>query len=194
MTTYKEDKLNLLLTEITSSNKVKNIIKSKPHSPLYITVFKQASMYNEGYLMFKSSMDKSKVLNLISPMLMNLCFSIELLLKTYILFDNKDIYHYSELEERGISIRGHKYSDLFKKINEQYKKNILTELSRTMNLPSIDEEVFKQILIKQNCDNSFAEWRYIFEQDSVKAINTELLMNLNDLLGIHLFKLIKRTE
>jgi hypothetical protein len=60
-----------------------------------------------------------------------------------------------------------------------------------MQIELISEETFKQILVAQNCDNSFAEWRYIFEQDAIKSINTQLLMNLNEVLVKQLFKLIK---
>jgi hypothetical protein len=184
-------KLSSLLKNIETSDDVKEIINSKPLRPLFITIFKQANMYNSGYKELKASMDKSKELNFVAPMLMTLCFSIELLMKSYILLENNDITKYSELKNRGISIRGHKYSDLFGKIKQEYKDNILTELSAEMQIELISEETFKQILVAQNCDNSFAEWRYIFEQDAIKSINTQLLMNLNEVLVKQLFKLIK---
>jgi hypothetical protein len=192
MTTTQEENLKLLLTKMIPSKEVNEIIASHTPPSLCQTIFSQARMYNDAYLMLKSSMDKTGELNVISPMLMNLCFSIELLMKAYILFENKDIIKYSELLSNGISIRGHKYSDLFNKIKPEYKKDILLELSEKLNIPTIDESAFKQILIEQNCDNSFAEWRYIFEQDSNQAINFELLMNLNATMGVLLSNLIKR--
>jgi hypothetical protein len=99
-------KLSSLLKNIETSDDVKEIINSKPLRPLFITIFKQANMYNSGYKELKASMDKSKELNFVAPMLMTLCFSIELLMKSYILLENNDITKYSELKNRGISIRG----------------------------------------------------------------------------------------
>ena len=185
-------KLNALLKDITATEDVKEIINSEPIQPLYIVIFKQANMYNSGYKNLKESMDISEKLNFVAPMLMNLCFSIELLMKSYILSENDNIIKYSELTDRGISIRGHKYSHLFGKIKQECKDSILEQLSTEMQIELISEETFKKILVAQNCDNSFAEWRYIFEGDGIKSINTELLINLNEVLGSQLFKIIKR--
>ncbi|MEQ8576751.1 MAG: hypothetical protein RIB63_21985 [Fulvivirga sp.] len=192
--TKPEAKLQSLLEPTVVTKEAKKVIELESPSPLYVTVFKQAEMYNKAYLMLKSSMDQNNVLDLISPMLMNLCFSIELLLKAFVLSEHAWIHSYTELASRGVNIRGHKYSDLFIIIKDKHRKSILVELSENLKIPSIDDSTFKRILVSQNCDNSFAEWRYIFEETQIKSLNTELLIILNDVLGKQLFQLIKLTK
>lgn len=189
-----ETKLLSLLEPIVVTKEAKRAIELKSPSPLYVTVFRQAEMYNKAYLILKSSMDQNKVLDLVSPMLMNLCFSVELLFKAFILFEHAGIYSYTELTSRGINIRGHKYSELYMKIKEEHRKSILVEVSKNLKIPLIDDNTFKQILVSQNCDDSFAEWRYIFEETQIINLNTELLMILNEVLGTQLFQLIKLTK
>lgn len=192
--TESEIKLQSLLQPMMVMTEVKEIIEHTSSSPLYKTVFKQAEMYNKAYLMLQSSMEQSKVLDLISPMIMNLCFSIELLFKAFVIYEYADINSFTELKNRGINIQGHKYSILFDKIKEKHRKSILEELIENLGISAIDDSAFKQILISQNCDNSFAEWRYIFENDQIKSLNVDLLMRLNDVLGKQLLQLIKQTE
>ena len=192
--TEQEWGLKSLLEKTVPVSEAKKIIEETSSPPLYLTVFRQAEMYNKAYQLLESSMKKHKDLSLISPMIMNLCFSIELLLKAFILFEKKDITSYAELPNQGKDIRGHKYSDLFKKIKKEYQKNILSELSKKMNLPEIDNSVFEKILINQKCDNSFAEWRYIFEQSSIKSLNIKFLMHLHESIGNQLFSLVKNRD
>lgn len=89
-------------------------------------------------------------------------------------------------------IYGHKYSELFNKIDAPHKKSILSELSMRMELSEINERDLKNILVGQNCNNSFAEWRYIFGQTGIKQINVEWLTNLKESLGVRLLELIKK--
>lgn len=190
--TEPEKKLQSLLRQQVLPKEAKDIIDNSTPSPLYKTIFKQAEMYNRAYQLLESKMKETNALSLISPMIMNLCFSIELLMKSFILFEKKEIFNYSELPDNGRDIYGHKYSGLFNKIDQTHQKSILFELSQRMGLPEISESNFKNILVAQNCDNSFKEWRYIFEQSGIKQLNIELMINLNESLGTQLFELIKK--
>jgi hypothetical protein len=125
---------------------------------------------------------------------MSLAFSNELFFKCLILIDYSEVYNYSELSKKNISIKGHKLSELFSKINIGLKTQILNEFSLKSEIPEIDEEIFKQILKNQNCDNSFAEWRYIFETENNKTINFHLLEHLNEILKWLTFKQIQKKD
>jgi hypothetical protein len=70
----------------------------------------------------------------------------------------------------------------------------LNEFSSRAEIPEIDEKIFNQILKNQNCDNSFAEWRYIFETENNKTINYHILEYLNDILKWLTFKLMQKID
>jgi hypothetical protein len=155
---------------------------SKPKKPLYGIVFLEANRFSDNYLMLVEAMERDRGLDFYSPMLMNLAFSNELFLKCLILIENSDVYNYSDLLKKNIIIKGHRLSALFSKIKIDSKTQILKEFSQKSELPEIDEETFIKILKNQNCDNSFAEWRYIFETEKNKTINFQILEHLNEIL------------
>lgn len=190
--TEKKKKLESLLNQPVLIKEVKDVIENSSSVLLYIKVFKQAEMYNRAYKLLESRMKERNDLSLISPMIMNLCFSIELLLKSFIFVEKKETIDYVDLPNSARNIHKHTYSVLFKKIEKEHQRNILSDLSQRMGLPEINEGIFESILVAQNCDNSFAEWRYIFEQDGIKQLNIEFLVNLNESLGTQLVRLTDR--
>jgi hypothetical protein len=190
----KSENLTQMLKPIDTPHDRGQLANSNPENPLYKAVFWEANRFSDNYLMLKEKLKKNRGLDFYSPLLMSLAFSNELFFKCLILIDNSEVYNYSELSKKNISIKGHKLSELFSKINIGFKTQILHEFSLKSEIPEIAEEIFKQILKNQNCDNSFAEWRYIFETENNKTINYHLLEHLNEILKWLTFKQIQKID
>jgi len=175
--------LQELLIPITTSPEVQKIFGNGSLRPLYSIIFNQAQMMNKGVIELERLLSKNEDANLLAPTLFSLTFCIELLLKAYIVSDHKEINSGTELKAKKISIVGHKYSELFDKISKPKQDKILKALSTELAIPEFDKHTFKQILKAQACDNTFVEWRYVFEISENMNTNLNLLLNLSNVLG-----------
>ncbi len=151
------------------------------NKPLYYTIFNIANYYNQGSILLSRELQNTGNAGLSAPMILNQSFSMELLLKFFLIVDYDDIFSKADLEKKGINIKGHLYSQLFDKIDNNYKISIARSYN-SIAATQIDYNDFKNLLIEIG-DNTFVKWRYIFEEESPQNIDLRLFNRLLDSLG-----------
>lgn len=161
----------------------KNIIKATKKKPLVFDLFNQAETYNKAAQLLEQN-------GLIGPAILNCSFSIELLLKSLILIDHLEIFYKKDIETIDIDIKGHKYSELFMKINPENQNKILDLLGKKFNQTFTNESFFKMISVN-GCEDPFVEWRYVFEENNIKTINYNFLITLSEVLGVFVLTNLK---
>jgi len=162
------------------------------NKPLYYTIFNIANYYNQGSIILSRELQNTGNAGLSAPMILNQSFSMELLLKFFLIVDYDDTFSKADLEKKGINIKGHLYSQLFDKIDNNYKISIALFYS-SIAATQIDYNDFKNLLIEIG-DNTFVEWRYIFEKESPQNINLILFNRLLDSLGKAAEDILKRKK
>jgi len=154
------------------------LIANQKKKPLAYDVFSMAKSFNEA----KQINEKN---GLIPPAIMNLAFSVELLLKSFILSERLDIYSSNDFESPKQANKvygGHRIYELFDKINSNNKQKILDVLGSKIG-KSLDSSSFNMLLVENNCEDPFVDWRYIFENEEVITINYDFLSTFCDALG-----------
>ena len=162
------------------------------NKPLYYTIFNIANYYNQGSIILSRELQNTGNAGLSAPMILNQSFSMELLLKFFLIVDYDDIFSKADLEKKGINIKGHLYSQLFDKIDNNYKISI-AHFYNSNAATQIDYNDFKNLLIEIG-DNTFVEWRYIFEKESPQNLNSMLFNRLLDSLGKAAEDILKRKK
>jgi hypothetical protein len=136
-------------------NLIKNNINTKKEIPTFLPPYSKSLSSNENY----------KKATLVYPLIVNLSFSIELLLKILILQENQKY------------VNGHEIKILFNKLPQEIKEDVKKNLIIKHNLKS---EEFDNILDINN--KSFIDWRYSFEKPSPSQYNKVFLFDFRDLL------------
>ncbi|HJH27656.1 MAG TPA: hypothetical protein C5S37_13050 [Methanophagales archaeon] len=162
------------------------------NKPLYYRIFNIANYYNQGSIILSRELQNTGNAGLSAPMILNQSFSMELLLKFFLIVDYDDIFSKADLEKKGINIKGHLYSQLFDKIDNTYKISI-AHFYNSNAATQIDYNDFKNLLIELG-DNTFVEWRYIFEKESPQNLNSMLFNRLLDSLGKAAEDILKRKK
>jgi hypothetical protein len=147
-------------------------------TPIYKTLFDFANYYIKGAIIMRNEIKDESNFGLFAPLILNQSFSVELLLKFFILVDFDDLYSFQDIDKKLININSHKYTDLFDKINIKYKTLICDFYNKISN-SSIKLDNFKELLIKIG-NNPFVEWRYVFEKDEFSKMNLILFNHLTD--------------
>lgn len=115
------------------------------------------------------------------PSIMCYSFSIELLLKFFIVIDYPDVRRWGDFKDKNIDIRGHVYSKLYNKIKPKYQAIIAESYSKLVNKP-VDAVGFENAL-RETGDDPFRKWRYIYEESDGNTLNLDLLRKVVDALG-----------
>ena len=116
-------------------------------------IFRQAVAYMAGAMAVRRvfrPLEKTEDFESL-PYLLNVSFGIELLLKALI-----------GLEK--VIPRSHKYVALFNELSGSKRIKVLHNYRRSRNMPELTEQTFLGEL--QNFENTFVDWRYIYEADS----------------------------
>jgi hypothetical protein len=117
----------------------------------------------------------------IAPMLMCRFFSVELMLKFFLVVDHRSVSNEVGLKAVGVELHGHKYTPLFDKINSKYKRAIAESFS-AISGKSTSEAEFRSLL--SQFENGFVKWRYIYEEaENPSFVDLQALQNVNDALG-----------
>jgi len=116
-------------------------------------IFRQAVAYAAGAMSVNTKLKPGQSQSNYEPLpfILNLSFAIELYLKAM-------------LKIEGKSIRGHKYIPLFNQLSDAIKVAIVTEYGKERKNNNMDLNTFISEITP--FDDSFADWRYIFEKSS----------------------------
>ena len=127
-----------------SNELIKKNVKIEKEIPPFLPPYSKSIINNENY----------KKATLMYPFIVNMSFSIELLLKILI------------LQETQKFASGHEIKKLFKKLPLEIKEDVKQNLIKKHNL-KIEE--FDNILVINN--NSFIDWRYSFQKPDLQQYN-----------------------
>jgi len=116
-----------------------------------------------------------------APAIMCKSFSIELLLKFFIVIAHHGVQTKADLELMGVNLHGHLYSELYDRISPIYQKKIADSFTTIVGR-SPDELVFRKAL-KDIGDEPFVFWRYIYEKSGTCNLDIALLDNVLTALG-----------
>ncbi|TGM58576.1 hypothetical protein [Leptospira adleri] len=156
--------------------------------PIYKVIFNRAEELNKASLLLKKNIyEGERDGSYIAPSIFCSTFCLEILLKCLILIKHDNVFAFTETERKLLN--GHKYSDLFKKIDP----DIQTEIVATYNTrfqENISSDKFVEMLQSLG-DENFIKWRYIYEENNDKKLNTELENKILDALGLTASTLIK---
>lgn len=162
--------------------KMDEIAKTLEPRYAYSTIFNFAESYNQTAEMALARMNLTTNADFIAPAIMCRSFAVELLLKFYLVIDYPLVKNASELEPHGISLHGHKYSNLFQKIKQEYKTKIANKFSGVSGVKTTPEQFENHLLTLG--DQPFVQFRYVYEEASHKYLNFELLSQVVDALGL----------
>lgn len=161
---------------------IKKALAGKPPRPLYRTLFNLAECYNQSAEITITQIKVKNNADYAAPAIMSRSFSVELLLKFFIVASNLDMLKKPMPEKLNRMLRGHKYTELHDKISDRFKKSIAETYSqRTGN--SIGAQDFRALLVEIGND-PFVGWRYVYESSEHKYIDMKLLALIVDSLGV----------
>lgn len=150
--------------------------------PLYRRIFNNARHYSDGAaFLYENVFNGKKNAAYIAPGVLCATFCIELLLKCLVLIRHDDVFTKADVKRKNIELDKHKYSEIFEKIDPDIQEKIV----QTFN-DYFGESIAKQDyieLLKKLGDNSFVEWRYVYETDQEKHLDIKLQNKITDSLG-----------
>ncbi len=171
-----------MVDEATARRQMEELIRnSKPRSVLEV-LLQHAEAYNRGAL---ACIEKAQVTgnaDLAAPAIMCQAFSIELLLKFFVVLPHPGVMRYSELHNLGVELRGHRFSTLFDRIASPVQDAIASTFSTQSGEPT-SSAGFRAKLIELG-DEPFIEWRYVYEKEGIQHLHYALFNQVVDALGL----------
>ncbi|GGD04534.1 hypothetical protein GCM10007418_24520 [Halopseudomonas salina] len=162
----------------------------RPSKPLYKTLYDLANCYNESAEIILSTIITTKATEFIAPAIMCRSFAIELLLKFFIAIEKPAARSKSDLGEIEDNLRGHKYSELFDRLDNTYQL-LIVECFSDLAVQNTSKDLFREHLINLG-DDPFVKWRYIYESPTTKHIDIKLLGLIAKSLGLVAYKETQR--
>ncbi len=152
-------------------------------------LFNLANAYNIAEQKIGEELDQSKNAYLSAPAIMCKSFSIELLLKLFIVYSYPNIKSKDDIDSSGVSLHGHKYSVLYDRINHRLRTEIAKLFTAVLGIET-DETKFREKLIEIG-DDPFVYWRYVYEKGESK-FNSDLAEKILRALGRAAAESVKR--
>lgn len=163
-----------------------------PDIPLYRRMFNMARGLNKGFQLIQHVSNTLKDGDYIPPAVLCSTFCVEILLKSLWLVKYETIFTENDLKNNGIDIREHRYSRLFKNIDEDVQQEIVTTYNELYNEPVTIADFLKKF--EALGDNNFVEWRYVFASSTGKTLDTQLQTKIIDSLGKTFEKINRRKK
>lgn len=157
-------------------------LKSAAPRDLHRVLFNLADCYNQTAELALSHISTTSNADYAAPAIMCRSFSIELLLKFFIVADHPQAKTKADIDALGVNLRGHPYSALFDRISEVHQAYIANKYSSTSGTPTSPAE-FRQLLISTG-DKPFVDWRYVYESASHQYADFGLFTSLANSLGL----------
>ena len=165
---------------------MEDAIRDSAASPLNdwmaTAIFNAANAYNRTFALVRNEMSRTHSTELAQPMITNLLFVIELLLKFFIVYRVEE-ENTARAENLPVNARGHVLPELFDHIDDNYQNRILETYTDKYHEP-ISKSDFVSAMTSTG-ESPYARWRYIYEHSDQRAfINIELLSKVLDSLGV----------
>jgi len=145
-------------------------------------IFNMARAYSETGDLAEAAMGRSKNADFAGPLIMCKSFSVEMLLKFFIIIEHPTAKTMVDLEKLGVDLRGHVYSKLFDRISASRRRNIGASFSK-LSSKTTDEAGFRDILKTKLGDDPFVFWRYIYEKSGTHHCDLQTLKMVVHALG-----------
>jgi hypothetical protein len=157
--------------------------------PMYKKMFNHANGLNKGFILLSENIfEGKKDGDYIGPSVLCSTLCIEILLKCLQLVKYEDIFTEDDLKNKCIKVNEHKYSEIFKRIDDDIKMLVIKTYNSKYN-ENIGIEDYKNKLIQVGDDN-FIDWRYVYEKDA-RNLDMQLQFRLLDSLGETAIQIIK---
>jgi len=160
---------------------IKKIFSQLEKRSLNSALFNIADVYSQVGMMASDAIFFKKNADFAAPAIMCKSFSIELLLKFFIIASHPHIQSKADLDSSGVDLHGHRYSDLYDRINPCYQKE-MAESFTAISGTKTDAVAFRQVLIDIG-NEPFVYWRYIYEKSGLCDLDIALLDKLLLALG-----------
>lgn len=144
-------------------------------------LFNIAHSYAQVGDMARSAVFATKNTDFAAPAIMCKSFSIELLLKFFIVVAHPGIQTKADLDSLGVNLHGHLYSKLYDRISPLYQKKIADSFTTIVG-QTTDEPAFRKALMDIG-DEPFVFWRYIYEKSGTCNLDIALLEKVLHALG-----------
>lgn len=123
------------------------------------TLFNIANAYAQTGDLAMAAIGTSGNADFAAPAIMCKSFCVELLLKFFVAVAQPDA-NTKELEARGVNLHGHKYSNLYARIDAATRSDIAVSFSSVAGR-QVDDREFRRILKEDLGDDAFVSWRYV---------------------------------
>jgi len=139
-------------------------------------LFNIAHAYSRAGDMASSAIFQTRDVDFAAPAIMCKSFAIELLLKFFLVIPYPTAQTKADIDAVGVDLHGHKYSEIYDRIQPSYQKKIADSFSIIANSLT-DTNTFRTQL--QNLgDDPFVFWRYIYEKNNISTLDIPLLENV----------------
>ena len=145
-------------------------------------IFNMARAYSETGDLAELEMGRSRNADFAGPIIMAKSFSVEMLLKFFIVVDHPTAKNTADLDKLGVDLHGHVYSKLLDRISASRRKNIAASFSK-LSGKTTDEAAFRDILKNNLGDDPFVFWRYIYEKTGTHHLDLQTLKMVAHALG-----------
>ena len=160
---------------------------------LYYAIFNNAQYYSKGaQLLSENVFQGRKDGSYIAPAMLCNTFCLELLLKCLQIINEDEVFTKADLETKGIRLNEHRYSAIFDKIEGSVQNDILKTFNSLFQQQLTKDDYIQRL--RQIGDNSFVEWRYVYESTQEKRMDVHLQNQIMDSLGKTIEQCLKRKK
>lgn len=139
-------------------------------------IFNIAHAYARAGDMASTAIIRTKDADFSAPAIMCKSFAIELLLKFFLVIPYPTAQTKADMDVVGIDLLGHKYSELYDRIQPSYQEKIANSFFNVSGKRTNSNE-FRTMLLTLG-DDPFVFWRYIYEKNGMSTIDIPLLENV----------------
>lgn len=163
------------------------LLKGQKRRPMYKVLLQFAVSYARAAQLISAETMANPDMS--APLTMCQFFSLELLLKFFVLVDHRSVYNKKDLDTLGVDLHGHRYTVLYDKVALGHRRRMAAAYSEISGKSTTDSEL-RDILAAVGGepsigDDPFAKWRYIYENTAQANVYLDfrLLLNVTNAFG-----------
>lgn len=158
-------------------------LKNATPRTIQSTLFNFAHAYERAGRLAWQALAESTDADFAAPAVMCQSFAIELLLKFFIASAHPDARTFAALTSDGVKLksRSHSNLDLWDRVSAEHQAAVAATYARLILSPVTPHD-FRDALATLG-EDPFVQWRYVYEHDGVRHLDTLLLNRLSDALG-----------
>lgn len=160
---------------------MERVLKSLPPRGLAATILAFADKYQVTSHLAWKQVEATGNADFCAPLIVNLGFSIELLLKVFIVLAEPRL-SFTEIRDAGIDTGGHPLSKLFDRVRPDLQQVITDSYGRQVGHNQTVAE-FRAALLAVG-DKPFVDWRYPFESNEIRHPDVQGMRKICDALGL----------